>query len=287
MYNLFVSNDQEAWDGEPWLMDAGRCVREYTDDVISERLRRFDADSVANLRSFPCIFAYENGNNLAPKFGAIRDVVERQGAIRVEYVIHNVEPFLTHEDLDRLRFELDIGRWELNRTHWAVKDVNLPRELIRHDIRLPDWARGALVDIERHQFEVGLSFPGEARDFVEAVAAGLEGHLGPDSYFYDNNYIAQLARPGLDDLLQDIYRNRSKMIVVLIGGDYQATQWCGVEWRAIRNIINDREHARVMFVRMDDGDVDGVLPNDGYVDARRFSAAEVARFISQRVGLIP
>lgn len=118
------------------------------------------------------------------------------------------------------------------------------------------------------------------------VAQELEGRIGPNSYFYDRNYVSQLARPSLDTLLQDIYRHRSKLIVVFLGSDYQRKDWCGIEFRAIREIIMERDDGRIMFVRMDDGAVDGVFKTDGYVDARRFAPAEIAKFICQRLGLI-
>jgi hypothetical protein len=141
------------------------------------------------------------------------------------------------------------------------------------------------VDISTHSFEVSLSFPGEVRSLVEQIALELERRIGPNSYFYDNNYISQLARPSLDTLLQDIYRNRSKLVVVFLGGDYQKKDWCGIEFRAIKEIIMERDHKRIMFIRTDDGTVDGVFKTDGYVDARRFSPAELAGFIHERADL--
>jgi hypothetical protein len=133
---------------------------------------------------------------------------------------------------------------------------------------------------------VGLSFPGESRDYVERVVAELERRLGPNSYFYDNNYVSQLARPSLDVLLQDIYRNRSKLVVVFLSANYQEKEWCGVEFRAIKEIIMERENRRVMFVKMDEGSVDGVFKTDGYIDGRRYTSDEVARFIVERVNLL-
>ncbi|MFL9934913.1 TIR domain-containing protein [Paraburkholderia sp. RL18-103-BIB-C] len=187
-----------------------------------------------------------------------------------------------------MAFELDISKWEMNRSHWAVKDVNLAKVLRSRNIFLPAWARDATktVDISTHVFDIALSFPGEARPIVESIAREIERLVGPDSYFYDNNYQAQLARPSLDVLLQDIYRKRSKLVVVCIGSDYQAKDWCGVEFRAIKDIIMAREHDRIMFVKLDDGPVDGVFKTDGYIDARRFSPDEIAHFIQQRIELL-
>lgn len=111
----------------------------------------------------------------------------------------------------------------------------------------------------------------------------LERLIGPNAYFYDNNYVSQLARPSLDTFLQEIYRNRAKLIVVFLSADYQRKNWCGIEFRAIRNIIAERENNRIMFVRTDDGAVEGVFAVDGYVDARQHNATALAEFIQQRV----
>lgn len=111
MYNLFVSWEDKAWQGEPWTIEASRCVNEYTDEAIIGRYGSLDGASVEALRKLPCIFAYEASNRQNPKFGVIRDVVKRQGQIRVEYDLIPVDPFLSHKNLNDMLFELDIGKW--------------------------------------------------------------------------------------------------------------------------------------------------------------------------------
>jgi len=288
MYNLLVSAGSDAWQGEPWQIELPRCVREYTDNAIIEKFGALDAAAVEHLRTLPSIFAYETGNNLDPKFGVIRDITKRQDQVRIEYDIQDIGPFLPHSALEQLRFELDIGKLEMHRTHWAVKDVNLPKELNGRGITLPDWVQGApkAVNITTHQFDVAFSFPGEVRNLVKSVADHVEAKIGPNAYFYDDNYVSQLARPSLDLLLQDIYRNRSKLIVVFISADYERKNWCGIEFRAIRDIIAERQHDRIMFIRTDDGAVEGVFATDGYVDARRFNPEMIAGFIKERVDLL-
>ena len=214
--------------------------------------------------------------------------MSRQGQVRIEYKFQPLGRFLTADELNESAFELDISKWEMNRTHWAVKDVNLAKELSTKGISLPGWANNLKkrIDIETHHFAVGLSFPGEVRSLVEQVAEELERLIGPNSYFYDNNYVAQLARPGLDLLLQDIYGNRSKLIVVFLSGDYQRKDWCGIEFRAIRDLIARRDNKRVMLIRTDDGDVDGVFKTDGYVDAKRFTPRQIAEFVHERSMLL-
>lgn len=288
MYNLFVSGHEDAWNGEPFQLEQSRCVYEYTDEAIHNAYGALTPVQVQALRRLPCIFAYETARRRAPLFGQIRDVVVRQGQVRIDYDIHPITPFLQFEQLETHPFEFDLSNWEMNRTHWAVKDVDLATELHRLGITLPLWARAtrATVDIENHQFDVGLSFPGEARPIVERIVALLEGQLGPDTYFYDYNYQAQLARPAIDTLLQDIYRTRSRLLVVFIGADYQRKDWCGIEWHAIRDIMRQREFNRVMYIKLDDGQVDGVFGNDGYIDARTYTPEQIATFIVQRLALL-
>lgn len=288
LYNLLVSGSDEEWNGNPFQIELSRCVREYTAPRITARYADLDKDAVAELKRFPCIFAYESGHKLPPKFGFFRDVANRQGQVRIEYEIRDVDPFLSASDLEQMTFELDIGKLELYRTHWAVKEVNLPKELHTKGITLPASGRDVTnaVDISKHKFDVALSFAGEARALVEEIAQELERRMGPNSYFYDNNYVSQLARPSLDTLLQGIY-SRAKLDVVFLSTNYQKKDWCGVEFRAVKDIIFSRDNLRVMFVRTDDGAVDGVFKTDGYVDARRFSPSKIAEFICERLQVLP
>jgi hypothetical protein len=74
---------------------------------------------------------------------------------------------------------------------------------------------------------------------------------------------------------------------VFLSTNYQKKDWCGVEFRAVKDIIFARDNLRVMFVRTDDGAVDGVFKTDGYVDARRFSPSKIAVFICERLQVLP
>ncbi len=289
MYSLLVSGNDESWDGEPYILEVGRCVREYTDKGITEKFGEFTQSQVDEIRRFPCIFAYEAGCKKDPKFGLIRDITKRQGKIKIEYEIVELDNFLSHSDISTMLFDLDISDLEMNRTHWAIKDVNLSRELASKGIRLPQWARSEAkaVDITKHEFDVALSFPGEIRDYIEPIVVEIERKIGPNSYFYDSKYVAQLAIPSLDDLLQDIYRNRSKLVVVFLCEKYQEKEWCGIEFRAIKEIIMERQHKKVMYVKMDDGEVQGVFKTDGYIDGQAHSPAEMAGFIQERISLFP
>lgn len=287
MYNLFVSADENSWDGNPFEIDLSRCIREYTDREIVEKYQDLTEAIIGEIKRFPCLFSYEDQCEKSPKFGLIRNVIKRRNLVLIEYDIIEIDSFLTFQDLKDLSFKLDITGWELNRTHWAIKNINLAEELYVKGIRLPLGITrdSKSVDITKHIFDVSLSFPGDVREYVESVAKHLERQIGPNSYFYDNNYKAQLARPSLDVLLQEIYRDRSKLIVVFIGEKYQDKKWCGVEFKAIRDLLLDKKHEKIMYIRMDDGKVDGILNTDGYIDATKHQPEEIANFIVERTEL--
>ena len=286
MYNLFVSGDENAWNGDPFVITRSRCVSagEYTNAEVAERFKELGSSQVQELCSLPCVFAYERGCGKDPKFGVVRGLKPRTGGqLQIDYRLIPCDPFATMDDLRSLGILLDINDWELNRTHWAVKDVDLAVELRRRGIVLPVWTAGRTVDIRRHRFEVALSFPGEHRSYVQRVADELERDLGRDACFYDGYYVAQLAQPSLDVLLQEIYGERSGLVVAFICQEYDEKDWCGIEWKKIRErrVIGDERE--IMYVRLDEGDVTGMTRLDGYVDARERQPEEMAQLIVQRV----
>ena len=137
--------------------------------------------------------------------------------------------------------------------------------------------------ITSRRFEVALSFPGEKRNYAEKAALALLQLLGENTVFYDNFYQSDLAQPNLDLILQNIYRNQSKLLIVFICEEYEKKEWCGLEFRVVRDIIKSREDSRILFVRLDDASVSGFLSIDGYIDARRFSPEQIAEFASERL----
>jgi hypothetical protein len=135
--------------------------------------------------------------------------------------------------------------------------------------------------IAAQPFCIAFSFPGEARYRIGPVAAILEQELGGQSVFYDEWYKSELARPNLDLLLQEVYTT-AELVVVCLCADYERKEWCGLEWRAIRDLIKRRQD-KVMFLRLDAGDVAGAFSIDGYLDLRTHNDADVASLIKRRV----
>ncbi|TAN53869.1 MAG: TIR domain-containing protein [Methylococcaceae bacterium] len=135
------------------------------------------------------------------------------------------------------------------------------------------------------RFRVALSFPGEHRAYVAQIADCLAQQLGRRQVFYDRWYEVELAKPNLDLHLQAIYHDQADLVVVFLCKEYNQKQWCGLEWRALRDLIKRREDALLLPIRLDDADIPGLLSIDGYVDAQGRPAEEIAALILQRLGM--
>jgi len=135
------------------------------------------------------------------------------------------------------------------------------------------------------RFDVALSFPGEHRIFVEAVAARLSAVLGKEHVLYDKYYEAEFARPNLDVYLPALYRTQSELVVLFLCPEYAAKRWCNLEWRHIRDLLASLEEKRIMFLRYGyEGDFTelGILRGDGTIDFKGRAADDIADAIIER-----
>lgn len=137
------------------------------------------------------------------------------------------------------------------------------------------------------RFKVALSFAGEQRDFVKAVAERLSNRLGRERVLYDHYYEAEFARPDLDTYLQRLYHEDSELIAVFICADYEKKEWCGLEWRVVRDLIKKREAEDIMPLRFDNTEIAGLFSIDGYVWINGRSPEEIAGIILTRSGVAP
>ncbi len=133
------------------------------------------------------------------------------------------------------------------------------------------------------RFAVALSFPGEIRGVVEPVAENLRDKLGSERVLYDRFHEAELARPNLDVYLQKLYHEQSDFIVIFLCSNYAQKEWCGIEWRAVRDLIKTRRDGDVMLLRTDSGCVPGIFSIDGYVDIADRLPSDIANLIMARL----
>ena len=113
----------------------------------------------------------------------------------------------------------------------------------------------------------------------------LATQLNSERVFYDAYYEAELARPNLDTYLAEIYHNQAELVVVFLCAEYEQKEWCGLEWRAVRDLLKQKKTAEIMPLRLDDTHIPGLFSIDGYIDVKGREPAEVADLIVQRLRL--
>jgi hypothetical protein len=280
-----VTSSEGAWDLPAYEFDQTRFL-EYTADTLQAKYKKLTASTIEELKAFPTLFAYE-GTDRPTRVGYIRRIKQRGRSILIEYEFdESIKPF-SFSELLPLLVKLDIEKWEMSRTHWAIKDEDLFELLASASLVDKELVEGEGQPgrVEEMRFKVALSFPGEYREYVAEVAEEIKKKLGKGAVFYDKDFTAQLARPNLDTLLQRIYLSNSDLVVVFLCKDYERKEWCGLEWRAIRQIIKNKNDHAIMFMRFDAADVSGSMSIDGYVDLKEHSPLQAARMVVERVRL--
>ena len=122
MYNLFVTAQEGAWDGQGYEYDRSRFL-EYTPDDVVARFKDLKSRQLESLRKLPCLFAYEGEGPM--RVGRLLSIKLRGRALFIEFELDRSIPEIPYEAIAPIRTLLDIRAWEMNRTHWAVKDENL------------------------------------------------------------------------------------------------------------------------------------------------------------------
>lgn len=131
MFNLFISYDDESWNSHSYECERSRAIVEYTANEISERYKFFDENAIQELKSFPTLFVTEN-ETTESKIGYITDIRLRDNSLIIDFEFDQILPSLPKGAIDKIRKDIDLGQWELSRTHWAVKDEPIFDILIRH-----------------------------------------------------------------------------------------------------------------------------------------------------------
>ena len=131
MLNLLVAAGEETWNSLPVKFPRSRVAIEYTVSEISERYRDLGDNALHELKSFPTLFVIENEARDS-RIGYITNIGLRGNSVVIDFEFDPILPALPIGAIEAMRVDLDLGRWELSRTHWAIKDEPIFDILLRH-----------------------------------------------------------------------------------------------------------------------------------------------------------
>ena len=134
-------------------------------------------------------------------------------------------------------------------------------------------------------YQVGLSFAGEQRDYVEDVAQYLAAQsIG---VFYDGFQRTWLwGRDGVE-AFHEVFAETSNFVVMFVSAEYVAKPWTRHERKSTLSRMLREESEYVLPVRFDDTPVPGLPESVQYLEANDFTPAQLAAVIVEKIGIDP
>ena len=139
-------------------------------------------------------------------------------------------------------------------------------------------------DRQTFQYDVALSFAGEDREYVEAVAKILK-QLNI-AVFYDKYEEADLWGKDLYAHLDEVYQRKSKFCVIFISKHYKKKVWTNHERESAqaRALSENREY--ILPARFDDTELPGLRATIGFIDLINKSPRDCANLIAEKLNTI-
>lgn len=132
MYHLFIGYIGASDSGDTIEVDVSRFL-EYTDDETQMRFRNLTGETASLIKDYPCLFMREEVEGGA-FVGRITGIANARRAYKVTFERDQSIGVIPPEDIERIALELDISGFELNRTHWAIKQCDLLGVLMRNGV---------------------------------------------------------------------------------------------------------------------------------------------------------
>lgn len=146
MFNLIMSG--AGWNEGRDTFPSARNF-EHTDDGIIARLRPNGQLDLGQLTALPTLFAQEGRENEIARVGTITRLRQNGRDLVLEYAYDAQLPAIQNRALVEMAADLEIAEFEFFRTHWAVKDVDLFRTLLRR--AQPRRHRPRVFNIAEHE----------------------------------------------------------------------------------------------------------------------------------------
>jgi hypothetical protein len=137
------------------------------------------------------------------------------------------------------------------------------------------------LGVKEFEYDVALSFAGEDRAVAEELAERLR--LERVSVFYDRYEEGVMWGKDLYGHLSDIYQNRAQFCLMIISRHYAEKQWTSLERRAAQARAFKNYSEYILPLRLDDTEIEGVLPTVAYVDYRKSSAEKIVHLVLEKL----
>lgn len=142
MFNLLISYATDSWSEGIYELARDRFLA-FTADEIEDRYRVLDDRTIAELKSFPCIFAIEQERGPS-RVGYITNIRLRSSSVVIEFEFDPFIPPIVPGAIERMKTDIDLGKFEIYRSHWAIKDERLFDILVQRGLATKEQVDAAI-----------------------------------------------------------------------------------------------------------------------------------------------
>ena len=139
-----------------------------------------------------------------------------------------------------------------------------------------------IVSEKYYEYDVGLSFAGEQRAYVEQVARDLRSR--GIRVFFDDYERDTLWGKDLYAHLSNVYEHLCRFCVIFASEDYAAKVWPNRERESAQARALREKREYILPARFDNTPIPGLLPTVGYIDLNHTSPVQLSEQISRKVG---
>lgn len=136
--------------------------------------------------------------------------------------------------------------------------------------------------IKSYTYEVALSFAGEDRELAKQVADNLR--TSGIRVFYDEYERANLWGKELIEYLEDVFKNKSKFVIIFVSKAYLTKDWTNHERKSALNRAFTSKEEYILPIRLDDSKLPGLHDSIGYLDAKQLSPIEICNIFLDKIG---
>lgn len=133
MFSLLIAGNETAWEDVEIEFDVGRFLEHTEEQIADEYGQRVDgtfrARFLSTVESFPALVGFEKSTGGDFEVAHIQNL--RQDGPVLRFSLDYLGPTLSWAEVEAASGFFKLGRWEESRTHWALKNGDLPAYLER------------------------------------------------------------------------------------------------------------------------------------------------------------
>jgi hypothetical protein len=273
MFNLLVSADTTAWEAPPSMKMPLERFKEYSGDEAAQ-ISHTEPATLKTLEQVPALLMYEWGAHGTSanivRYGFLENIKAVQRSIAFGF---RCEAHCQQDLVEEFVNYLGLGAWERSRTHWAIKDGEIPRDMLR---------RMTQGSYRKHRYEVVLSYAGENQTYVDEVAKFLKEH--DIELFYAPFKEADLWGTDLSEELDIVYRMEGRYCVMFLSRKYAEKAWPTHERRSAMSRAVQQRTRYILPCRFDDTEIPGLPPSVHYIDLKTKTPAQLGALVLEVLG---